>query len=80
MKYMKYIRYNFYNSCKTHIYRIYYEEGGVEANSVQLKVHIISLKQDKAIRASLEPSFGVFLKTPRLHPGNIIQNCILSLL
>ena len=47
---------------------------------MQLKVHITSLRQDKAIRASLEPSFGTFLKTPRLHPGNIIQNCILSLL
>ena len=64
---------------KLKFYRIYYEEG-VEANIVQLKAHITSLRQDKAIRTSLEPSFGTFLKTPRLHPGNIIQNCILSLL
>merc|ERR1711997_68197 len=59
------------------IFKIYYEEG-VEANVVQLKEHLTSLRQDKAIRSSLEPSFGTFLKTPRLHPGNIIQNCILS--
>ena len=52
----------------------------MEANVAQLKVHISSLRQDKGIRTSLEPSFGTFLKTPRLHPGNIIQNCILSLL
>jgi len=61
------------------IFRIYYVDGA-EKNLNTLKGHIISLRQDKAIRSSLEPVFGTFLKNPRLHPANIFQQCILSLL
>jgi len=61
------------------IFRIYYIDGIVK-NLTLLKTHILSLRQDKAIRSSLEPVYGDFLKNPRLHPANVFQQCILSLL
>ena len=34
----------------------------------------------QVVRSSLEPVYGVFLKAGHEHPGNILQQCILSLL
>jgi len=68
------------------IFRLYYAE---EKNSLMsqmssqitsLRQKLISLRQDEVIRSSLEPVYGVFLKAGHEHPGNILQQCILSLL
>ena len=40
----------------------------------------IKLQHSQVVRSSLEPVYGVFLKAGNEHPGNILQQCILSLL
>ena len=34
----------------------------------------------QVIRSSLEPVYGTFIKSPSQHPGNVLQQCLLSLL
>jgi len=67
------------NNAVEKIFKIYYEDG-VGGNVGVLRSEIISLRQDKSIRSSLDPAFTSLLNNPKLHPGNPVHNCILSLL
>ena len=59
--------------------RIYYDTG-VEKQLPALRAALLPLRQDRAVRASLDPEFVTFLKSPRLHPASPLQQCLLSLL
>ena len=41
---------------------------------------ILGLKQDRTVRSELEPAFQQFIKQRHLHPGTMVQQCLLSLL
>ena len=63
-----------------HYARIYYETG-VAGHEAELRGHLVSLRQDKAVRAGLEPAFTLLVATPRLHPApGTLAQCLLSLL
>jgi len=68
------------------IFRLYYVEENdslmsqMSSQTTSLRQKLISLRQDEVVRSSLEPVYGVFLKAGNEHPGNILQQCILSLL
>jgi len=67
------------NNAEQKIFRIYYEEG-VDGHCLELKSQIVSLRQDKALRSSLEKPFNLFLENSHLHPVSDLQNCIMSIL
>ena len=52
----------------------------VKADMLTLQNKIVSLKQDRTLRNELEPVFREFIKTSHLHPGSVVQQCLLSLL
>ena len=52
----------------------------MKADTLVLQNKIVSLKQDRTLRNELEPVFRDFIKTSHLHPGSVIQQCLLSLL
>jgi len=52
----------------------------VKADTLTLQSKIVSLKQDRTLRNELEPVFRDFIKTSHLHPGSVVQQCLLSLL
>lgn len=52
----------------------------VKADTLSLQNKIVSLKQDRTLRNELEPVFRDFIKTSHLHPGSVVQQCLLSLL
>jgi len=52
----------------------------VKSDLLTLQTKIVSLKQDRTLRNELEPVFRDFIKTSHLHPGSVVQQCLLSLL
>jgi len=63
------------------IFRLFYVQGfEKEVHMSSLRQKLLALRQDETVRSALEPVYGEFLKRPNLHPSNVLQQCILSLL
>ena len=77
---MSLILQNFLHIVQPSSVRLFYIEG-LEKSQPRLTSLLLSLRQDKSLRAALDPAYTEFVKTPRLHPKpNVMQQCILSLL